>query len=458
MRKIVFTPKQIIGLLHLVILLAASLIARAQTDEALLKKVAEMSYADSARLTTIYKDLHTHPELGFMETRTAAIVAKELTGIGYKVYTGIGKTGVIGILKNGDGPTVMFRGDMDALPVKEITGLSYASEVSVKLPEGNTVPVMHACGHDAHVTWLLGIARVMKTIQQDWKGTLIILAQPAEEKILGAQAMHDDSVYIKDIPVPDYLLGMHTMPFGLGTVFNLPGTRMAGSDQLDVTFHGIGGHGSAPQNAKDPIIMASEAIMQYQTIVSRSVNPQTPAVLTVGSVQAGDANNVIPPSALVKINLRWFTKETRNILFSSIYRIDSGIAMSNGLVPSMYPTNVTKGFCMPLVNDTSLTAKVNAALTPFLPKGTLITSGFPAAMGSEDFQHLVLGNNKTICDYLFIGTAPMDKFMAARKEGKDFPFYNHNGNYMVDLGGLPFGVKVGTVALLSAFKMPRISG
>jgi amidohydrolase len=427
------------------------LTATAQPGEALLKKVGQMAYADSERLVTIFKDLHTHPELGFMEVRTADIVAKELKTLGYKVYTGIGKTGVVGVLKNGEGPTVMFRGDMDALPVKEITGLSYASEASVKLPEGNTVPVMHACGHDAHVTWLLGIARIMKSIEKDWKGTLIILAQPAEEKILGAQAMHDDSVYIKEIPVPDYLLGMHTMPFGLGTVFNLPGTRMAGSDQLDVTFHGIGGHGSAPQNAKDPIIMASEAIMQYQTIVSRSVNPQTPAVLTVGSVQAGDANNVIPPSALVKINLRWFTKETRNILFSGIYKIDSGIAISNGLAPAMYPTTVTKGFCMPLVNDTGLVARVNAGLASVVPKGSLISSGFPAAMGSEDFQHLVLGNNKTISDYLFIGTAPMDKFLEARKAGKEVPFYNHNGNYMVDLGGLPFGVKVGTSALLSAF-------
>jgi hippurate hydrolase len=426
--------------------------ATAQPSDAILKKVAQMAYADSERLVTIYKDLHENPELGFMETRTAAIVAKELKALGYKVFTGIGKTGVVGILENGAGPTVMFRGDMDALPVKEITGLSYASAMVVKMPDGGTVPVMHACGHDAHVTWLLGIAKMMQTIKANWKGTLVMLAQPAEEKILGAQAMHDDSTYIKDIPVPDYLLGMHTMPFGLGTVFNLPGTRMAGSDQLDVTFHGIGGHGSAPQNAKDPIIMASEAIMEYQTIVSRSVNPQTPAVLTVGSVQAGDANNVIPPSALVKINLRWFTKETRNILFSSIYRIDSGIAIANGLKPDMYPTNVTKGFCMPLVNDTNLVAKVNATLVNNVAKGSLVTSGFPAAMGSEDFQHLVLGNNKTVCDYLFIGTAPLDKMAEAKKAGKEAPFYNHNGNYMVDLGGIPFGVKVGVTALLSVMK------
>jgi amidohydrolase len=441
---------------QLLFVAAISLIAltvTAQPSDAILKKVAQMAYADSERLVTIYKDLHENPELGFMETRTAGIVAKELKALGYKVFTGIGKTGVVGILENGAGPTVMFRGDMDALPVKEITGLSYASTMVAKMGDGNTVPVMHACGHDAHVTWILGIAKMMKTIKADWKGTLIILAQPAEEKILGAQAMHDDSVYIKDIPVPDYLLGMHTGPFALGTVFNLPGTRMAGSDQLDVTFHGIGGHGSAPQNAKDPIVMASEAIMEYQTVVSRSINPQTPAVLTVGSVQAGDANNVIPPSALVKINLRWFTKDTRNILFSSIYRIDSGIAMANGLKPEMYPTSITKGFCMPLVNDTNLVAKVNATLINNVAKGNLIASGFPAAMGSEDFQHLVLGNNKTVCDYLFIGTAPLAMVAEAHKAGKEAPFYNHNGNYMVDLGGIPFGVKVGVTALLSIMKI-----
>ena len=432
------------------LLLAATQFAIAQPNAALLKTVSQMAYADSARLVGIFKDIHTHPELGMTETRTAEIVAKALEGLGFKVYRGIGKTGVVGVLVNGNGPTVMYRADMDALPVKEVTGLPYASTATVTSADGKTVPVMHACGHDAHVTWLIGIARVMVALKSNWHGTLELLAQPAEELILGAQAMHDDTTYQKQIPVPDYLFGMHTSPAALGIVMNPPGIRSSGSDQLDVTFHGVGGHGSSPQLAKDPIVMACEAVLQYQTIISRFVNPQTPAVLTVGSLQSGDANNVIPASALVKINLRWFSKQTRDILFSGIYRIDSGIALSNGLPPNLYPTTVTKGYCVPMDNDTALVNTTNAWLAQVVAPGMLHYAPTLPGMPSEDFMHLVLGNNKTKRDYLQIGTAPLDKVAEAHKQGKDFPFFNHNGNYMVDLGAMPLGVTIGSTVLLSA--------
>lgn len=429
-----------------------TLLSVAQPSDVLLGKVRQLAYQDSARLVSVYQDLHTHPELGFMEKRTAEIVSEELKQLGYQVFTGIGKTGVVGILKNGDGPTVMFRADMDALPVKETTGLSYASTATVKLADGNEVPTMHACGHDAHTTWLLGIAKLMKTLQQDWKGTLVLVAQPAEEPIMGARAMREDPVFIKNVPLPDYLLAMHTGPFPTGMVFNVPGTRMAGTDQLDVTFRGIGGHGSSPQSAKDPIIMASEAILQYQTIISRSNDPQTPAVLTVGSVQAGQDNNVIPAEALVKINFRWFKPETRKMLYDGVSRIDSGIAVSNGLPMGLYPIMKRKGYSFPVVNDSALVSKVNTTLQRVVKKGSLISSGIPAAMGSEDFHHLVLDNKKSVYDFIFIGTAPMDKVIAARKEGKQAPFSNHNGNYMVDLAGIPWGVQIGTDALLGVLK------
>jgi amidohydrolase len=425
----------------------------AQPPDVLLAKVRQLAYTDSARLVSMYKDLHTHPELGFMETRTADIVSEELKSLGYEVFSGIGKTGVVGILKNGDGPTVMFRADMDALPVKETTELPYASTATVKLPDGNEVPTMHACGHDAHITWLLGIAKLMKTLQQDWKGTLVLVAQPAEEPIMGARAMREDPVFIKNVPLPDYLLAMHTGPFPTGMVMNLPGTRMAGTDQLDVTFRGIGGHGSAPQTTKDPIIMASEAILQYQTIISRSNDPQTPAVLTVGSVQAGQDNNVIPASALVKINFRWLKPETRKMLYDGVSRIDSGIAVSNGLPMGLYPIMKKKGYSFPVVNDSALVKKVNTTLEKVVKKGSLISAGLPTAMGSEDFHHLVLDNKKSVYDFIFVGTAPLDKVIAARKEGKQTPFANHNGNYMVDLAGIPRGVQIGTDALLGVLKL-----
>jgi amidohydrolase len=313
------------AVLAVIILTAATL--PAQTT----KQLHQMAYADSLRLVEIFKDIHQNPELGFMEVRTSGIIAKELKALGYEVITGIGKTGVVAMLKNGEGPVVMYRADMDCNSVKEITGLPYSSTKTMKKDDGTEVPVMHACGHDAHVTWLLGTAKIMVALKKEWKGTLVLLAQPAEEMLTGAQAMVNDSIYAKGIPVPDYLFGMHTWNIPLGTIDNGIGVRFAGSDQLDVTFYGIGGHGSSPENTKDPIVMACNAVMQYQTIISRNIAAQDVAVLTVGAIHAGGDNNVIPPSAVVKLNLRWFNEKTRNTLLDGIKRINEGIAVANGL-------------------------------------------------------------------------------------------------------------------------------
>ena len=295
------------------------------------KQLKQMAFADSLRLVEIYKDLHQNPELGFMEVRTSGIIAKELKSLGYEIITGISKTGVVGIYKNGVGPTVMYRADMDCNSVKENTGLPYSSTKIMKKQDGTETPVMHACGHDAHVTWMLGVAKIMMALKNEWNGTLVFLAQPAEELLTGAQAMVDDSMYAKGVPVPDYLLGLHTTTLPLGTIDNGVGVRMSGSDQLDVTFYGIGGHGARPEDAKDPIVMACNAVLQYQTIISRSIAAQDVAVLTVGAISAGTDNNVIPASAIIKINLRWFNEQTRNTLLDGIKRINEGIAVANGL-------------------------------------------------------------------------------------------------------------------------------
>ena len=286
------------------------------------KQVKQLAYADSSRLVALFKDLHQNPELGFMEVRTSGIIAKELKALGYEVITGIAKTGVVGILKNGEGPIVMYRADMDCNSVKEITGLPYASTKIMKKEDGTETPVMHACGHDAHVTWLLGIAKIMVNIKNQWKGTLVLLGQPAEEPLTGAKAMVNDKMYERGVPVPDYLFGMHTWPIAIGSIINGVGERAAGSDQLDVTFYGIGGHGSTPEVTKDPIVMACNAVMQYQSIISRNIAAQDAGVLTVGAIHAGADNNVIPPSAIVKLNLRWFTEKTRNILLDGIIRFE----------------------------------------------------------------------------------------------------------------------------------------
>lgn len=430
--------------------LASGILALATLQAQTTTRVKQIVLSDSSRLVEIFKDLHQNPELGFMEVRTAAIVAKELKALGYEVKTGIGKTGVVGVLKNGNGPVVMYRSDMDCNSVKEITGLPYASNKFMKKDDGSEVAVMHACGHDAHVTWMLGVAKIMVKLKNEWKGTLVFLAQPAEELLQGAQAMVNDSMYEKGIPVPDYLLGLHTWPVTVGTVINGTGIRSAGSDQLDVIFYGVSGHGSAPEITKDPIIMASTAIMQYQTIISRNIAAQDVAVLTVSAIHSGMDYNVIPPSAAIKLNLRWFTEKTRNTLLDGIKRINEGLAVANNLPRNLYPEIKMKGNAYPLLNDPALTNKINTSLASVVTPEKIITD-MPPIMGSEDFYLLGMRNKKTVYDYLFVGIANQEAVAKATAEGKKYPFYHHTANYEVDLSAIPLGTVIGARALLEIF-------
>jgi amidohydrolase len=432
-------------------LLVVFLFITAIVNAQLSKQVKQIAYKDSLRLVEMFKDLHQNPELGFMEVRTSGIIAKELKDLGYEVITGIAKTGVAGILKNGNGPVVMYRADMDCNSVKEITGLPYASTKTMKKEDGTEVPVMHACGHDAHVTWMIGIAKIMVALKNEWKGTLVFIAQPAEELMQGAEAMVNDKMFEKGVPVPDFLLGLHTWPIPVGTIYNGFNERTAGSDQLDVTFYGIGGHGSSPHLARDPIVMGSTAVMQYQTIISRNIAPQDIAVLTVGAFQAGIENNVIPPSALLKLNLRWFNEKVRNALLDGIRKINEGIAIANNLPKEMYPTIKMKSMVYPLVNNTALVNKINSSLQFVLELDKIINST-PAIIASEDFHHLVIHNKKTVYDYIFVGTANPAMVAKALQEGKIYPFFNHNGNYEVDLAAIPLGTSIGATALLELFK------
>ncbi|HET9432879.1 MAG TPA: amidohydrolase [Chitinophagaceae bacterium] len=434
-----------------IMLLVAAMMVLTAVNGQLPQQVRQVAYADSARMVAIFKDIHQNPELGFMEVRTSGIIAKELKALGFRLITGIAKTGLAGILQNGDGPVVMFRADMDCNSVKEITGLPYASTKIMKKEDGTETPVMHACGHDAHVTWMLGVAKIMVALKNQWKGTLVLLAQPAEELMTGALSMVKDSMYERGVPVPDFLLGMHTWNIPLGTIDNGTGVRFAGSDQLDVTFNGVGGHGSGPENTKDPIVMACNAVMQYQTIISRNIAAQDVAVLTVGAIHAGIDNNVIPSSAVVKLNLRWFDEKTRNILLEGIKRINEGIAIANGLSPDQYPVINMKSHVLPLDNNVDLTNKVNKAMTAVLdPKN--IWADRPSAMTSEDFQYLALGNNKTVYNYIKVGVADRSLYEKAISEGKRAPFFHHSGNYKVELAAIPLGTTIGAVALLEMFR------
>jgi amidohydrolase len=437
-------------LLPITLLAALSLAATAHAatvPPALVAKVSAAVDADTPRLTAIFKDLHQHPELAFTETRTAAIVSKELKALGFDVTTNVGKTGVVGVFRNGPGPTLWFRADMDSNSVLEATGLPWAATQPQRLADGSEVPVMHACGHDAHTTWLLGLAKAMKTLKDDWSGTLVVYAQPAEEVGLGAQAMVDDGLFKRGFPKPDFALGSHAVPLPVGMAVSAPGRRMAGTDQLDVTFYGVGGHGSAPELAIDPVVMAAQAVMAYQTVVSRSVDPQQPAVLTVGAIEAGRDNNVIPSSVELRLNLRWFDRKTRDLMLTRIDAINNGIASGAGMLADKMPKRIMKGTAGPLINADRLVAQVNPALTELLGPKKLVED-FPAVMGSEDFQEAFAGTDVPYT-FILIGIAPMDKFVAAQKAGRQFPFANHNPDFFVDLPGVPMGAKIDTVAALA---------
>lgn len=276
--------------------------------------------ADFEALAETYRDLHAHPELGFQEARTARIAAERLTAAGFEVTTGIGGTGVAGILRNGPGPTAMLRADMDCLPVKEETGLPYASEETGPDGSGGRMPVMHACGHDMHVTCLLGASEVLAESRETWSGSLMVVFQPGEELGSGARTMVDDGLFTR-VAKPDVVLGQHVAPIPVGVIGLHPGPAFAASDSITVTLHGRGGHGSRPEAAVDPIVMASAIIMRLQTIVAREIAATETAVVTVGAVNAGGVFNIIPDSATMLINVRSFSDAVSDQALAAIRRI-----------------------------------------------------------------------------------------------------------------------------------------
>lgn len=414
---------------------------------ALIERVHAAIDGDAGRLDALFKDLHAHPEIGFTETRTAGIVAAELKRLGFGVTTGIARTGVVGVLRNGAGPTVWYRADMDANQVRETTGLPYAAQEKQRLSDGTEIDVMHACGHDAHVTWMLGAAQALVALKGEWSGTLVVYAQPAEELGMGAQAMVKDGLWERGFPRPDRAFGMHAAPGPVGLVACAPGVRMAGTDQLDITFLGVGGHGSTPEMTIDPVVLSAQAVLAYQTIVSRTLDPQASAVVTVGAIEAGTDHNVIPERALLKLNLRWFTSDVRERILERIDAINLGLARAAGVPDDRLPTRTMRGHAGPLVNDAALAESVTPDLTSLLGQGKVVPE-MPAVMGSEDFQEAFapLG---TPYLFLLVGVAPPAMYAEALAAGRPQPYSNHNPNFFVELAAIPLGTKVGAVAVLS---------
>jgi hippurate hydrolase len=342
----------------------------------------------------------------------------------------------------------MYRADMDANAVEEATGLPYASKVRVRREDGSESPAGHMCGHDAHVTWMLGMAKALVELKNEWRGTLILVAQPAEELILGAQAMVDDGLWTtRGLPRPDFFIALHTAPGPVGVVVSSGGPKMAGTDQIDILFRGVGGHGSTPQFAKDPVLMAAYAVTQFPAILSRLIEPQQTAVLTVGSIQAGADNNVIPSTALVKANLRWYEPKVRELLITGIRDVSNGMARTFGMPEDQLPMITMKGGSTPLVNDEALAARLAVPLKALLGDANVMTQ-LPPATGSED-AHLLLGPHRDVpLNYMIVGVADPAVYEAARKQGKEVPYSLHNPDFVVDLAAIPVGAKVATVAML----------
>lgn len=287
---------------------------------ALIQALAGHSNTLRAELETVYKDLHQHPELSMQEVQTAKVAADYIEGLGYQVTRGVGITGVVGVLRNGEGPTVMLRADMDALPMAENTGLPYASTVKAQDDEGVEVDVAHSCGHDMHVTWLMGASRILAEHQDAWKGTVMVVFQPGEEVAAGANGMVNDWDEAS-LPKPDIILGQHVMVGASGTVSYRPGIILSAGDSLRIRLFGRGSHGSQPHTAIDPVIMAASTTLRLQTIVSREISPMDNAVLTIGALQAGTKENIIPDEATIKLNMRTFDEDVREYMLASIKRI-----------------------------------------------------------------------------------------------------------------------------------------
>lgn len=385
----------------------------------------------------LYQQLHRNPELSGVETATAARVATELDALGFTVTTGVGGTGVVGILTRGSGgPRVAMRAELDALPILEATGLPYASRASGTARDGTVTPVMHACGHDVHLTCLLGACRLLADDRADWRGTAIAIFQPAEETGEGAQAMIDDGLAAVTGPV-DVVLAQHVMARPVGSVYVPSGQVFAAARNLTVTIHGRSGHASAPHTTVDPIVIAAAVVLRLQTVVAREIAPEEFAVLTVGSLHAGTSGNSIPESAVLQLNLRYFTEEVGELMVSAIHRIAHAECAAAGAPRA--PEVHTGVYFPPTTNDEQATVRVRDAFTTALDPGQV--SALPRQSASEDFSRLTSGLGAPGCYWGLGGTAPADA---------DNPPSNHSSRFAPPVHPtLGLGTTAMTVAALA---------
>ncbi|APW63842.1 amidohydrolase [Paludisphaera borealis] len=392
------------------------------------------------QLQRLYTDLHAHPELSFQEVETSRRIADELRKAGAKVTTGVGKLGVVGVIENGPGPVVLVRSDMDALPVTERTGLPYASQAKATDPLGRVVGVMHACGHDVHMTCLVGTANWLAEHKGDWSGTVVLIAQPAEETIGGARKMLDDGLYQR-FPKPDFALALHCKADSpVGDVLYRPGPMLASSTSLNVTIRGKGGHGAMPHRTVDPIVLAALAILDFQTIVSREIEPIQPAVVTVGSIHGGEKHNIISDEVKLQLTLRSYSETVRLQLIEGIERRAKALAVAHKAPP---PSVEVQEHTPATINRPELVARV----TPFLKKalGDGHVQLVDPVMGAEDFALYAEGDVPIMM--FWIGTVPPQRIEEAISKGVDLPGLHSSLYHPEPAGSIATGVRAMTAAV-----------
>jgi amidohydrolase len=377
-------------------------------------------------LFAVYRDLHEHPELSFQEEKTAAKLAKRLRALGFEVTERVGGHGLVGVLRNGAGPVVLLRTDMDGLPVQESTGLPYASRASAKDDGGNVVHVMHACGHDVHMTAWLGAAEILSRSKATWRGTLIMMGQPAEERVAGARAMLRDGL-LERFPKASYALAVHvSAAYPAGAIAVRAGPLLAGVDSVDVTIFGKGGHGAVPNLSVDPIVIAARVVLAIQTIVSRENDPLEPAVITVGSIHGGTKHNIIPDEVKLQLTVRAFDDAIRARMIESIRRIVK--AEAEAASAPKPPVVAVSESASATINDPSLTGRIADALRKKLGPDRIIEAR--ALMGSEDFSELGRAGVPSV--FLWVG-ATKPELLSKPKDSPRLYGVNHASNFAPDI-------------------------
>jgi amidohydrolase len=413
---------------------------------------------DMASLISTYKTLHAAPELSTREEKTSALLSNELRSLGYTVTDHVGRYeqpgltgyGVVAVLKNGNGPTLLVRTDMDALPVAEKTGLPYASTVKTKTDDGQEVSVMHACGHDVHMASLLGTARIMVELKGQWSGTLVLIGQPAEELGSGAKAMLNDGLYTR-FPKPDIAIALHDLPIEAGKIGIHAGYIMANATTVDITIRGIGGHGSKPETTKDPVVIAAQVILALQTIVSRENSPFEPAVVTVGSIHGGTRGNIIPDEVKLQLTVRSYKEEVRQKILASIERITKGIALSAGIPDELAPIVTSKDVSFAATfNDPALTERLTGVFRKTLGADNVVDN--PPIMGSEDFGLLGLIQPPIPTCMFFLGEADPAAVALNKQNGLPLPGLHSPLFAPLPEPTIRTGVKAMTSAILELLK------